>query len=102
MRSTDPESLKNKAGIMASLAHPSRLLMVHALERGERTVSELTELVGSDMSTVSSHLGVLRNAGIRASSREGNRVLHRLLTPCLNEFLDCVERVVYETCGECP
>lgn len=94
-------NLQRRARVISSLAHPSRILIVEALEKCERTVSELTKLVGSDMSTVSRHLGVLRNAGIIAFRREGNRVLYRLLTPCLNEFLQCVEKVVSETCADC-
>ncbi len=95
------ESLQRRARTLASLGHPSRLLIVDALKSGEKTVSELTNLVGSDISTVSRHLGVLRNAGIIGSRREANRILHRLLTPCLTEFLQCVEKVVSDTCGKC-
>jgi ArsR family transcriptional regulator len=74
---------------------------VDALKSGEKTVSELTNLVGSDISTVSRHLGVLRNAGIIGSRREANRILHRLLAPCLIEFFQCIDKVAAETCGEC-
>lgn len=98
---SNSKSLRIRARVISSLAHPSRLLIVEALEHGEKTVTELTEIVGSDISTVSRHLGVLRNAGIIGSRREANRVLHRLLTPCLTEFLQCVEKVVSETCGLC-
>lgn len=99
--STAIESLRLRARVISSLAHPSRLLIVEALEHGEKTVTELTEIVGSDISTVSRHLGVLRNAGVIDSRKDSNKVLHRLLTPCLNEFLQCVEKVVSETCGVC-
>jgi ArsR family transcriptional regulator len=98
---SDPESLKLRARVISSLAHPSRLLIVEALEQGEKTVTELTAVVGSDISTVSRHLGVLRNAGIIDSRKDANKVLHRLLTPCLTSFLKCVEQVISETCGVC-
>lgn len=97
----DIESLRLRARVISSLAHPSRLLIVEALEQGERTVTELTEIVGSDISTVSRHLGVLRNAGIIASRKDSNKVLHRLLTPCLTKFLECVELVIAESCKDC-
>ncbi len=98
---SNTESLRIRARVISSLAHPSRLLIVEALEQGEKTVTELTGIVGSDISTVSRHLGVLRNAGIIDSRKDSNKVLHRLLTPCLTEFLQCVEKVVSETCGAC-
>ncbi|MFO7626365.1 MAG: metalloregulator ArsR/SmtB family transcription factor [Candidatus Fermentibacteraceae bacterium] len=98
---SDTESLRLRARVISSLAHPSRLLIVEALEQGEKTVTELTGIVGSDISTVSRHLGVLRNAGIIDSRKDSNKVLHRLLTPCLTNFLKCVEQVLSETCGVC-
>jgi len=98
---SDTESLKLRARVISSLAHPSRLLIVEALEQGEKTVTELTSIVGSDISTVSRHLGVLRNAGIIDSRKDANKVFYRLLTPCLTSFLKCVEQVLSETCGGC-
>ncbi len=98
---SDTESLKLRARVISSLAHPSRLLIVEALEQGEKTVTELTAIVGSDISTVSRHLGVLRNAGIIDSRKDANKVFYRLLTPCLTSFLKCVEQVLSETCGGC-
>jgi len=98
---SDTESLRLRARVISSLAHPSRLLMVEALEQGEKTVTELTAIVGSDISTVSRHLGVLRNAGIIDSRKDANKVFYRLLTPCLTSFLKCVEQVLSETCGGC-
>lgn len=44
---------EERAKIIKSLAHPSRLVMVDALVDGEKCVCELRELVGSDISTVS-------------------------------------------------
>ena len=46
-----------RAHIIKALAHPARLLIVDELSNhGERCVCELTEMIGSDMSTVSCHL----------------------------------------------
>ena len=46
-----------RAHIIKALAHPARLLIVDELSNhGERCVCELTEMIGSDMSTVSRHL----------------------------------------------
>ena len=51
---------KLKAGVIKAMGHPSRLAMVEALADGELCVCELQKLVGSDMSTVSKHLSVLK------------------------------------------
>jgi ArsR family transcriptional regulator len=77
-----------------ALAHPSRLLIVEELERhGERCVCELTKLVGSDMSTVSRHLGVLRVAGLVTSEKRGLQVFYRLRTPEVQGLVRAMEDV---------
>ena len=82
------------AKIVKALAHPSRLMVVEELNGGKRCVSELTELVGSDASTVSKHLNVLRNAGLVFTEKQGTTVFYNLRMPCLMDFLRCVESVL--------
>ena len=41
--------------VIKALAHPSRLAIAEALQRGEQCVCDLRELVGADLSTVSKH-----------------------------------------------
>ena len=86
--------LKRKAQVFKALGHPSRLAMVEALLNGERCVCELQELVGSDMSTVSRHLSVLRNAGLVADRKEGLKVYYSLRMPCVARFFECVDEVL--------
>ena len=83
-----------RAKILKALAHPSRLFMVDVLSRGEHCVCELREMVGGDVSTVSKHLGVLRNAGIVMDEKRGLQVFYRLRIPCVLGFLTCVEAVM--------
>jgi len=83
-----------RAQIFKALAHPTRLFMVDELSRGERCVNELQEMVGSDMSTISKHLSVLRTAGVIADEKRGNQVFYSLLVPCVMNFFGCVESVL--------
>lgn len=83
-----------RARVAKALGHPSRLLMLDALADGERCVCELTEVVGSDQSTVSKHLSVLRNAGIVDLRKEGAMTYYRLKVPCLQGFWRCIETVL--------
>lgn len=66
-------------------------------EHPQRCVCELTELVGTDLSTVSRHLAVLRNAGILESRKEGTTVYYRLRVRCIPEFFEWVESVLRTT-----
>ena len=83
-----------RADIIKALAHPSRLFMVDMLNNGPHTVGELTEMIGADTSTVSKHLSVLKNAGIVNDEKKGTTVLYSLKTPCILNFIGCVEEVI--------
>jgi ArsR family transcriptional regulator len=85
-----------RAEIVKALAHPTRLFIVDELSRGERCVCELREEIGADMSTVSKHLSVLKNAGIVEDDKRGLQVFYRLRCPCVLRFFDCVENVLQE------
>ncbi len=86
--------LEARAQVLKALAHPSRLLIIEELETTERCVCELTEMVGADISTVSKHLAVLRQAGLVQDDKRGNQVYYRLRVPCILKFFDCVESVL--------
>ncbi len=79
---------------MKALAHGSRLLIIDELSRGERCVCDLRELVGHDMSTVSKHLTILKNAGIVEDDKRGKQVYYRLKVPCVLNFFHCLESVL--------
>ena len=87
---------KTKADVFKALAHPTRLMLVEKLFGEELCVSELMEGIQSDVSTVSKHLSVLRNAGIVEDERRGTMVYYRLVMPCVVEMLACVETELCE------
>ena len=88
------EVYKRKAQVIKALAHPSRLMMVDALAEGEMCVCDLQHLVGADMSTVSKHLSVMKNAGIVTDRKEGLKVYYRLRVPCVMRFFECIDAVL--------
>ena len=87
---------KQQARVLKALANESRLIIVDRLSRGECSVGDLTAMVGSDVSTVSRHLAVLRAHGIVDDRREGSVVYYRLLTPCVCNFFACAAQVIRE------
>ncbi|MHB9107505.1 MAG: ArsR/SmtB family transcription factor [Armatimonadota bacterium] len=90
----DREAYQQKATIVKAMAHPSRLMMIDALAEGEKCVCDLQRLVGSDLSTVSKHLALMKNAGIVTDRKEGQQVFYRLRVPCVLRFFDCVDAVL--------
>lgn len=84
---------RERTKILKAMAHPSRLLMIEALEGGELCVCDLRDLVGADLSTVSKHLTVMREAGLVEHRKEGMQVFYGLRVPCILKFFDCVDAV---------
>ena len=79
-----------------ALAHPSRLLILDALQQRETCVCELTELVGADQSTVSKHLAILKQAGLVEDRKKGANTYYCVRVCCLEGFWRCVEGVLKE------
>jgi ArsR family transcriptional regulator len=94
MYSNRKKHLEARARVLKAMAHPTRLFIIEELEKGERCVCDLTEMIGADISTVSKHLSVLRQAGIVLDDKRGNQVFYRLRVPCILNFFGCVESVL--------
>jgi len=88
--------LEARASILKALAHPVRLFMIEQLSKKSHCVCELTEMVGLDVSTVSKHLSILKNAGLVNVEKKGKQVFYSLRMRCALNFLDCVETVLRE------
>ncbi len=93
----DRAVFRSQARILKALANESRLMIIDRLSRGECSAGDLTRLVGSDQTTVSKHLAVLRAHGIVEDRREGSVVHYRLLTPCVTNFFSCAMQVIKES-----
>jgi ArsR family transcriptional regulator len=100
MKMRSDEVYAARAEILKAMAHPSRLKILDMLSEGERCVCDLQEGVGSDMSTVSRHLAVMRAAGIVSTRREGSNIFYRLRVPCILNFFGCVQAVMAERAKE--
>ncbi len=83
-----------RAEIAKALAHPTRLFLLDELSCGERCVCELTEMVEADISTVSKHLAILRNAGLVQDEKRGVQVFYQILCPCIPNMFKCLESIL--------
>jgi ArsR family transcriptional regulator len=96
MNAAEKAKYETRAKVLKALAHPARLKLVDLLsEHDEVCVCELTEAIGTDMSTVSRHLTQLKNAGIVESEKHGQMVFYRLRVKCLTSLFGCIESVVH-------
>jgi ArsR family transcriptional regulator len=82
---------KRRVAVFKALAHPSRLYIVMRLSESEACVGDLTKEIGADVSTVSKHLAVLRDAGLVADRRDGQNIVYSLACSCILDFMHCVD-----------
>ena len=85
-----------RAKVIKALGHPTRIFMVEILSKESLSVSELTKAVGVDVSTVSKHLSLLKQAGILVDKKDGNKAIYSLVCPCIMEFINCIDTVIYQ------
>lgn len=96
MTEEDRALAEARARVVKALAHPTRMYLAARLEGREAAVGELTAEIGDDVSTVSKHLALLKQAGLVVDRKEAQRVLYSLRCPCIMEFVRCVDDVVAE------
>ena len=63
---------------LRALSDPTRLRIVALLERDELSVNELQAITRMGQSRISTHLGLLQEAGLLESRREGKRTFYKL------------------------
>lgn len=77
--------------VLKALAHPTRLFILEKLRNGSLCVCEINEMIDADVSTISKHLSVLKNANLVSSEKNGLQVFYSIEMPCVFNTLNCIE-----------
>lgn len=85
---------QKQAEVIKAAAHPLRIAILDFLQDGPQCVCDIAEHIGSERSNVSRHLSVMVSAGVLESEKDGLKVMYRLKTPCILNFLACVSDVI--------
>lgn len=87
----DMNFLKEQAELLKVIAHPVRLCIVRGLLRnGSCNVTHMQCCLEVPQSTVSQHLGKLRQAGIIGGERNGLEITYRLKDERVKAILSCL------------
>ena len=92
--SSQMELFRLQAEICKTMADPNRLMLLHELRDGEKSVSQLVVSLRLPQSNVSRHLAVLRERSIVLTRRDGTTIYYRLSNPKIGEACDLVREVL--------
>lgn len=81
------------AGLLKALAHEGRMMILCHLATGEKTVSELENLLGQRQAAVSQQLARLRAEGLVDSRRDGKSRLYSVSDPRAAEIVALMYRL---------
>ncbi|MCL5950001.1 MAG: metalloregulator ArsR/SmtB family transcription factor [Candidatus Bathyarchaeota archaeon] len=88
-----------QAEICKTLANSTRLRILHALREGEKSVGELTDLLGLRQSNLSQHLSIMRQAQILKTRKQGSNIYYSVAYPKINTACDLVRELLIESLG---
>ena len=94
MEDVEGEVLRLQAEICKAIAHPKRLMIIYALEAGERGAGELAEELGLGLPTLSQHMRILREQGLVAARQQGRNVYYRLSDSRIIEACEMMRRLL--------
>lgn len=97
MEHIDPQKLEENAEkaakLLKSMSHPSRLMVLCYLMKGECTVSVLNQVIPLSQSALSQHLAGLRQAGLVDTRRESQVIHYRLKSQAVSGILEALYRI---------
>lgn len=87
------ENAEKASKLLKTMSHPSRLMVLCHLMRGECPVSELNQATPLSQSALSQHLAGLRQAGLVETRRESQVIYYRLKNHAVTKILEALYRI---------
>jgi len=86
------DALKEAAGCLRALSHPTRLRMVQLLCEQNRSVGEIAEECDIPHNLASTHLKTLERCRLLKSHRKGRSVQYEVVEKHLFDLLRCIAK----------
>jgi DNA-binding transcriptional ArsR family regulator len=86
-------SAEQAASFLKALSHEGRLMILCHLLAGERSVTELEQLLGSRQAAVSQQLARLRLEGLVHARRDGKAIFYSVRDPKVMQILGLVSEM---------
>lgn len=90
------ESAERASDLLKLLGHPHRLMVLCQLKMGEKSVSELSEIVGVSQSPLSQHLARMRYEDVVETRRDGQTIYYSLKDSEASQLVEALYRIFCE------
>jgi len=80
--------------ICSALSDTKRIMILYLLAENDMFVNEISEALNTPQSTISRHLGVLRQRKMVSTERRGTAVLYSLLDNRIIDVLDMMRAIL--------
>lgn len=84
------ENATDASNFLKAISHEGRMMILCHLVTGEKSVTELEELLAARQAAVSQQLSRLRLEGLVVPRREGKAIYYRLADDKPRKMLECV------------
>jgi ArsR family transcriptional regulator len=85
--------MRVREGVFKALSDPTRRRILELLGQRDMTAGEIADRFPIAFASVSRHLGILRDAGLVATEREGQFIRYRLNTTVYQELVRYLVKV---------
>jgi DNA-binding transcriptional ArsR family regulator len=89
--------IEEQAEIHQILSNSSRLLILCALDKKERSVSEIAKQIGATLQNTSQHLRLMKDKGVVESRRDGQTIFYQIASSKIGDkykrMLTCLEKL---------
>ncbi|MGF1446981.1 MAG: ArsR/SmtB family transcription factor [Pikeienuella sp.] len=96
------DNARKATDFLKALAHEGRLLILCHLASGERSVTELEQLLSQRQAAVSQQLARLRLEGLVENRREGKTIYYRLVDGRARQMIEVVYELFCHDESEAP
>ncbi len=91
---------KLHADVCRVLGSANRIKIIEALREGERSVGELSVILGLRQANVSQHLAVMRSKGVLKTRKVGTSIYYSVSNPKIVQACDLMRQVLLEQLKE--
>ena len=97
MQTVQPTQVELLAKLFRGFGDKTRIAILKSLSDSPKIASQIVEELGLPQSTVSTHLGCLRDCNLVVTTKKGRKVTYSLSSELIKDIIDLAEQVLKTT-----